>query len=172
MTFRPEPAKVHLEMAMTKPSLYAFSRPIRRMASADLRAAIIAGLLVHFALATPLQSQSPLPAPSQRTLESKILQRIRNQPVGSTTLESLNPPQAFLDRVADRIVRMEYQNRMRQVVDDTPQQQKGDAPSPAPGSPASQNGNGLSLPWTLVIFGGATVMILAIILLVKRGGSP
>ncbi len=45
-----------------------------------------------------------------------VLERLRAQPVGGVTMREFCPPDVFLGRVADRIIRMDYQERFRTVL--------------------------------------------------------
>jgi len=105
------------------------------------RRAIVGACVLLFAL-TPLASaQTPNVAvqPSADdeidAVEQEVLDNILQQPVGDTTLESLDLPLPFLRRVAGRIIRSSYQHRYHVVVEDTHSASAGDD-----GSPNSANG--------------------------------
>jgi hypothetical protein len=53
--------------------------------------------------------------PASLEVEDEVLGNILAQPVGNTTLESLDLPEPFLRRVADRIVRSTFLDRYRRV---------------------------------------------------------
>lgn len=72
-------------------------------------------ILLTLCLQTPAQGT---PAPStggDAKLKADIVQGLKNQPAGATRLESFALPDEFLGRVADRIIRMDYQKQMRAV---------------------------------------------------------
>ncbi|MFQ5430427.1 MAG: hypothetical protein ACE5E1_08975 [Phycisphaerae bacterium] len=74
---------------------------------------VLPALLTAGAIVT---AQSILPdPPGQSSVEETVLRRIKQQPVGSQTLDALGLPDAFLRRVGDRIIRMSYQQRFRVV---------------------------------------------------------
>lgn len=51
-------------------------------------------------------------------MEDNTLGKLKNQPIGTHTLDALNLPDEFLRRVADRVIRLAFQNRSRRVVRD------------------------------------------------------
>lgn len=60
-------------------------------------------------------------------LEIEVAREIQNQPVGNNTIEDFALPDEFVRRVADRVVRIQYQNRYRMVYDDESEATRDDA---------------------------------------------
>ena len=95
-------------------------------------------LLLLGGLTTTALAQSPTHRePAARTsLEDDLIRRLKAQPVSQGTLGSLNVPPEFLQRVADRIIRMDYQKRFRAVASDEGTELAGATPDPGKGSSA------------------------------------
>ena len=51
-------------------------------------------------------------------LREEVFHQIQNQPVGNHTIEDYALPDEFIHRVADRIIRIQYQERFRMVYND------------------------------------------------------
>lgn len=113
--------------------------------------------------------QAPPPDGDAR-LVADVVRGLQNQPAGPTTLQSLNLPDEFLARVADRIVRMDYQKQFRAVRVATPQiaaATDGVKPS-APGQPGKDSG---SFNWMIAALGVVLIAIL-IIPRLRRSAAP
>jgi hypothetical protein len=116
---------------------------------------------------------APPPGPqSSPSIEQELLTRLKAQPVGQGTLEALSVPDEFLRRVADRIIRMDYQKRFRMVL-------KGDAgPNGSPGDSGRLNATGPASTstaqgtpvtrWTVFGIGAGAGLILIIALAARR----
>lgn len=57
-------------------------------------------------------------SPDEPTVEETVLQQIRDHPLNGGTLANLNADEAFLRRVADRMIRSSYQEQFHVVVRD------------------------------------------------------
>lgn len=116
-------------------------------------------LLVVAAVGSATAQTGPGPAPS---IEQDLLVRLKAQPIGQGTLDSLAVPDEFLRRVADRIIRMDYQKRYRMVLrgDAAPSQPSVIAPSVAPASPTSKR--------TIFGIGGGAALLFLTALLARR----
>ena len=75
-------------------------------------------LLLAIAASWPAGAQAPRGSGPQSSpsIEQDLLTRLKGQPIGQGSLETLNVPDAVLRRVADRIIRMDYQKRYRMVL--------------------------------------------------------
>ena len=73
-------------------------------------------MIALLALVAALALQVPTPA----ELEAEVLDNVKRQPLADGTVADLALPDAFLRRVADRIVRSSYEERYRLVVRDPP----------------------------------------------------
>lgn len=123
----------------------ALSRPCAAIAIAVL---LLAGLTHSGAGQT--RSVDPSPAPSGRraqpeagSLERQIADRLLDHPIGGgQTVRSLNPPDPFLNRVVDRMIRMEYRRRSLQIADsaDATEPNAAASPSRAPGRGSDRSG--------------------------------
>lgn len=80
------------------------------------------------------QSEKKGPALPRSSIDQDLLRRLRSEPVSQGTLDSLDVPADFLDRVADRIIRMDYQKRFRGVAKDPGADQAGSAHASGSGS--------------------------------------
>ena len=63
-------------------------------------------------------------APSPEAIEREVLDNVKHQALGTGTVEDLAMPDAYLRRIADRVIRASYEERYRIVV-------KEEAPAPA-----------------------------------------
>ena len=54
--------------------------------------------------------------PTPEALEAEVLGNVKHQALGPGTVEDLAMPEAFLQRVADRVIRSSYEERYRVVV--------------------------------------------------------
>jgi hypothetical protein len=127
-------------------------------------------VLFLLAVATPVSSQPRLdgpPGPMDLPVEEEVLIRLKGQPVGDHTAEALNLPEDFLRRVADRIVRMSYQNRLRMVVRQGASSSAtgGAAQSVSPASPVGADRDPMRSPRLYVIGCVGTALT---IILVRR----
>lgn len=77
--------------------------------------------------------------PREIPVENEVLGNIRNQRIGEHTVADLNLPEAFLRRVADRIIRESFWERHRVVVRRGSTDAPGEAPSGAPATTPSFN---------------------------------
>jgi hypothetical protein len=48
-------------------------------------------------------------------IRRQVVQTLRAQPIGESTIGAADVPDAFLERVADRVIRMDFQRRHRRV---------------------------------------------------------
>ncbi len=96
--------------------------------------------------ATPAPTRPQEPTPGQ--IEQEVLENVEHQPLGDGTLEDLALPEAFLRRVADRIVRASYEQRYRIVVEDE-------------GSPSAGGGAGGTAGWRSPIKVAVGLLVLA-----------
>ena len=101
-------------------------------------------------------------------LVADVVRGLQTQPAGPTTLESLNLPDEFLARVADRIVRLDYQRQFRAVRLATPQVAAApDIVKPtAPVQPGEDSG---TFTWMMVALG---VILIAILVIPRLRRSP
>ncbi len=116
--------------------------------------------LFIFIVETPVfaQAEGGPSLPPGRTIEQDLLIRLKGQSIGQGTLESLDASEEFLRRVADRIIRMDYQKRYRMVLSDGSPAQ-ADSPAAASSSPDGTT----TRKRTLVgggVFGGLVVVII------------
>lgn len=98
-----------------------------------------------------------------REVNPHLVKGLRDQPVAGVTLGAFCAPDEFLGRVADRIVRMDYQRRFRSVhaqAATAPAAASTAEPSPGAQSPAAPPGRTLMNP--VVIIGGVLVVLLLI----------
>ncbi len=103
------------------------------------------------AAGTPARVQMP-PGPLGRqdpTVEDNTLGKLKNQPIGTHTLDALNLPDEFLRRVADRVIRLAFQNRSRRVVRDetTPLPPNTPATDTAQSTPLATATAPTLMPW-------------------------
>lgn len=98
--------------------MHAFGGQAIHLRSRIMGLAVIA---CYLAAASPVFSQSlereSRPAPG--SIQEEVFIRLKSRPVGRHTLEVFDLPDDFLSRVADRIVRLTYQDRFRMVAQDT-----------------------------------------------------
>jgi hypothetical protein len=112
---------------------------------------------VLFLLSGPVMAQTPGRMPSGASLEQDLLNRLKSQSVGQGTLNSLALPDEFLHRVADRIVRMDYQKKYRAVMrESTAAQSASSGPSSTPSTSLTKR--------TLIggTFGGLVVIVIVV----------
>lgn len=89
-----------------------------------LRCAMIGACVFLLALRSTASAQAPnvadQPVADGETIsiEQEVLDNILRQPLGDTTVESLDLPQPFLRRAAGRIIRSSYQHRYHVVASD------------------------------------------------------
>lgn len=118
-------------------------------------------------------AQAPPPSPQATSsagdakLVKDVVDGLKNQPAGLSRLDSLNLPDEFLARVADRIVRMDYQKQMRSVrlaspVAVTP-------PAATPAKVPAKDEDGGSFNWVTAVL---AVVVLAIFILPRLKRSP
>ena len=87
-----------------------------------LHRAVAGACMFLFVMQSPASAQTPDVADRSTaddqaiSIEQEVLNNILRQPLGETTVESLNLPQPFLRRVAGRIIRSSYQHRYHVVV--------------------------------------------------------
>lgn len=67
---------------------------------------------------TLAQSPTTQPASEIERLEREVMDNLRAQPIGKGTVDDLNLPEEFRRRVADRALRVSYEQRFRIVVPD------------------------------------------------------
>lgn len=67
---------------------------------------------------TPNVEDRPIADGETISIEQEVLDNILRQPLGDTTMESLDLPQPFLRRAAGRIIRSSYQHRYHVVAAD------------------------------------------------------
>jgi hypothetical protein len=63
--------------------------------------------------------------PTPQAIEQEVLDNVKHQPVGDGTVDDLALPEAFLRRVADRVVRTSYEERYRIIVKDGTEAARG-----------------------------------------------
>lgn len=86
-----------------------------------LRAAMIGAGALLLTSTSPASAQAPSAADppvaggEAASIEREVLDNILRQPIGDTTVESLDLPQPFLRRAAGRIIRSSYQHRYHVV---------------------------------------------------------
>lgn len=140
---------------------YHFSPEVAFISNRSCRIAVIASL----ALAAPhvmgqaLPSETLPPSPVQQ----EIIRQILRQPVGPYMLEVQQWPEPYLARVADRLIRSNFQRTQRIVVRD---QEAVDSPRIAPTTSSPVGGSRLA--WLPIA--GAVVVIAVIGLVLARGG--
>jgi len=81
------------------------------------RAVVISPLLTILVLGCAMGRSQTLPN-GPAAMRAEVVGNIRAQPLGADTVAVLALPDAFLDRVADRIIRNSFENQLRIVVDD------------------------------------------------------
>ncbi len=108
----------------------------RRGCLSLLRHALTGACSFLLAMPSPASAQAPNAADRPladgeiTSIEREVLDNILRQPIGDTTVESLDLPQPFLRRVAGRIIRSTYQHRYHVVTSDaTPKPPDGPGPS-------------------------------------------
>lgn len=89
-------------------------------------------ILLSFFLGSAALAQTAGGAPSAAgpSIEQNLVARLKAQPISQGTAENLGLPDEFLQRVADRIIRMDYQKRFRVVLKDDAAAQAGPSASP------------------------------------------
>lgn len=108
----------------------------------------IATLLIAVTRHAPAQE----PFPDAGPVERDVTTRLKRQRIGTHTLENYALPDTFLRRVADRIIRIDYQDRFRMVYrDDTADTSPASGPTagkvkPSPPEPTSPRHRGWLLP--------------------------
>jgi len=86
-----------------------------RVSFASPRLYGLAGVVLLIASSDASRAQRSGSTREELSLQQEVTQRLKSQPIGGHTLECLNVPEEFLNRVADRIIRMDYQKRFRSV---------------------------------------------------------
>lgn len=124
-------------------------------------------LLVSILLQAPPQATPATPSAGDAKLVKDVVDGLKNQPAGLSRLDSLNLPDEFLARVADRIVRMDYQKQMRSVRLASPAPVTPLAVTPAT-PPAKEEDTG-SFNWVTAIL---AVVVLAIFIFPRLKRSP
>src|SRR5262249_59001295 len=74
-----------------------------------------------------------VPARTSQSVEDEVQANIRRERIGERTVDDDALPEAFLRRVADRVIRATYQQRYRVVIDD-----RGAAATQPGSAPAEQ----------------------------------
>ncbi|HKQ47370.1 MAG TPA: hypothetical protein VJZ71_04795 [Phycisphaerae bacterium] len=125
-------------------------------------------LLLAIAANGPAHAQTaPGPGPqSSPSIEQDLLTRLKGQPIGQGTLESLDVPEVFLRRVADRIIRMDYQKRYRMVLrgDAAPSEPAGDSgKTSATGSSPTSSSAPVRRRTVFGIAGGGLILVIALV---------
>jgi len=123
-------------------------------------------ILVSILLQTPPQTPRVVRSADEAKLIKDVVDGLKNQPAGLSRLDSLNLPDEFLARVADRIVRMDYQKQMRSVRLASPAAVIPPAATPAK-VPAKDEGG--SFNWVTAIL---AVVVLAIFIFPRLKRSP
>ncbi len=115
------------------------------------------------------QPQTPQATPSagDAKLIKDVVDGLKSQPAGLSRLDSLNLPDEFLARVADRIVRMDYQKQMRSVRLASPA--AAIPPAAAPAKPPAKDDDTGSYNWVTVVL---AVVVLAIFIFPRLKRSP
>lgn len=82
------------------------------------------------------QAPATQPASEVERLEREVMDNLRAQPIGKGTVDDLNLPEEFRRRVADRALRVSYEQQFRIVVPDAaPQNATTSGPANTPSSP-------------------------------------
>lgn len=140
-------------------------------------------LIYSIWLTAPRQSEPLKPGDlgGEPSVEAEVFQNVVNQPLGTETLKSLNLPDAFVERAADRVIRSTYQGRYHVVaappteelrdplISTTP---KADLTEPPRNSEAAQTRRESTSKsrWPYWIAGLAVVAVVAAGLLTKSRG--
>lgn len=108
------------------------------------------------------------------SIEQDLLTRLKGQPIGQGTLESVDVPDEFLRRVADRIIRMDYQKRYRMVLRSDVAHADSSShtaePTTAPGSTPTTSSHEypMSIRTLFGVSGGAGLVILIAVVARRR----
>lgn len=126
-------------------------------------------ILILILLQPPPQIPPVAPSADEAKLIKDVVDGLKRQPAGLSRLDSLNLPDEFLARVADRIVRMDYQKQMRSVRLASPA--AAITPPATPAKPPAKDDAAGSFNWVTAIL---AVIVLAIFIFprLKRSLTP
>ncbi len=118
-------------------------------------------------LAPGQEESTALPALSP--LQQQVIRQIVDLPVGPFTLETQNLPSEYLARVADRIIRADFQRNRRLVVRD---QGLAASPESAPAVPAQTPAPAVKRrgSWIPFIVGGLLLAVIGAVMARRSGG--
>ena len=125
------------------------------------------GFLALILAQAPPQTPQATPSAGDAKLIKDVVDGLKSQPAGLSRLDSLNLPDEFLARVADRIVRMDYQKQMRSVRLASPA--AAIPPAAAPAKPPAKDDDAGSYNWVTAIL---AVVVLAIFIFPRLKRSP
>lgn len=132
---------------------------------------LTAGLLLLIFTSDVGVAQQVEPLPPSSELQALVVQDLRNRPVGNHTLQVLNLPDNYLQRVADRVIRASYESQFRIVVRETkpgiaPPESDTSPLNPPPVDPPGSNSRTRSL---IPIGVAAAIILIAGLILARRG---
>jgi hypothetical protein len=97
---------------------------------------------------------------------AQVLDDLKKQTVGTTTLEALRSSDEFLHRVAHRIVRLSYQRQRHRVETDAPASQS--AGSVPQSQPVDSNAPALSTRRAVVIVFSSGFLVFLIVMIARK----
>lgn len=115
----------------------------------------------------PPQIPQATPSAGDAKLIKDVVDGLKSQPAGLSRLDSLNLPDEFLARVADRIVRMDYQKQMRSVRLASPA--VAIPPAATPAKPPAKDDDAGPFNWVTAVL---AVVVLAIFIFPRLKRSP
>lgn len=135
---------------------------------AALLLAVAGDCLAQHALPAP--SGSAMPQPEPVSIEQEVLANIQNQRVGGHTVGDFNLPPEFLRRVADRIIRSSFEQHLRIVVRDIPEEAAhATALADQSAEPAMKDADQPGVVWIAVGLGG--VVLCMVLFVIRRRGA-
>lgn len=119
------------------------------------------------AMSAPAESPTTQPASEIERLEREVMDNLRALPVGKGTVDDLNLPEDFRRRVADRALRVSYEQRFRIIVPDAASR-AGTTSAPALTPSSSLPTKPASRPTGRVIWSSGGLITILIIAMAAR----